>query len=170
MDSFNAAYSDGGDLDGEQLNERQRFRGFVAKLLEGDHDDLLYRAVWRDEARPICLFVENRYVYSPFWKFQHGRGGIDWETSFESGKIVFDEALHGGDTATVPSFLFDRLYMLRNQLIHGGATWNSSVNREQLESGVRSLGAILPAMADIMMTYPLEEWGRPFFPVIEETS
>lgn len=26
------------------------------------------------------------------------------------------------------SILFDRLYVLRNQLVHGGATWNSDVN------------------------------------------
>jgi hypothetical protein len=62
--------------------------------------------------------------------------------------------------------LFDRLYMLRNQLIHGGATWNSSVNRDQLRDGCEILGCLVPIMVDLMMDNPQEDWGRPFYPVI----
>jgi hypothetical protein len=31
--------------------------------------------------------------------------------------------------------MFDRLYTLRNQLLHGGATWNGAVNRAQITQG-----------------------------------
>ncbi|MEQ9039391.1 MAG: HEPN domain-containing protein [Silicimonas sp.] len=168
--AFNAAYSDGGDLDGERTGERQRFAEFFGKVLEHDFDHLLYRSVWNDEARPIRDFIDNRFVFSPFWNFQHGRGAEDWEARFESGRATFEEALQDGDTAVVLSFLFDRLYMLRNQLIHGGATWNSSVNRDQLECGVTLLGALLPAVAEIMMKFPMADWGRPFFPVVAPST
>ena len=63
--------------------------------------------------------------------------------------------------------LFDRLYMLRNQLIHGGATWNSTVNRDQLRDGSEILSYLLPIMVDIMMDNPQEDWGRPFYPVVD---
>ncbi|MCA2008623.1 hypothetical protein [Tritonibacter mobilis] len=62
--------------------------------------------------------------------------------------------------------LFDRLYVLRNQLIHGGATWNSSVNRDQLRDGVAILSVLMPVMIDIMMDNANEEWGKPFYPVV----
>lgn len=166
---FNAGYSDGADLDGEKLSERDRFRDFFGRLLDCDADHLLYRAVWKEEARPIRTFIDNRYVFAPFWTFHHGRGAPDWEARFEAAQVAFDAALHDGDTAVVLSFLFDRLYMLRNQLMHGGATWGSSVNRAQLDSGATLLGALLPVVADIMMTEPRDLWGRPFFPVVEET-
>lgn len=43
------------------------------------------------------------------------------------------------ETGTVLMILFDRLYVLRNQIIHGGATWNSSVNRDQVRDGARTV-------------------------------
>ena len=41
----------------------------------------------------------------------------------------------GGMTQKVMGIMFDRLYTLRNQLLHGGATWNSNVNRSQISQG-----------------------------------
>lgn len=40
-----------------------------------------------------------------------------------------DSALTGRWRRKTPTEVFMRLYTLRNQLIHGGATWNSAVNR-----------------------------------------
>ena len=50
--------------------------------------------------------------------------------------------------------VFDRLYVLRNQLVHGGATWNSSVNRAQVRDGAAILGFLLPVFVDLMMDNP----------------
>jgi hypothetical protein len=63
--------------------------------------------------------------------------------------------------------VFDRLYVLRNQLVHGGSTWNSSVNRDQVRDGAAVLGTLLPIFIDIMMDNPYRDWGRPFYPVVE---
>ena len=71
------------------------------------------------------------------------------------------------DTATILSILFDRLYVLRNQLVHGGATWNSSVNRQQVHDGAAVLGSFLPVFIDIMMDQADADWGAPYYPVIE---
>jgi len=57
---------------------------------------------------------------------------------------------------------------LRNQILHGGATWNGKVNREQIRDGVRILGRIVPAVVSIMMDNPEAEWGEPCYPVLEE--
>ena len=63
--------------------------------------------------------------------------------------------------------VFDRLYVLRNQIIHGGSTWNSSVNRRQVQDGVSVLSWLLPIFIDIMMDNPKQDWGKPFYPVVE---
>ena len=65
------------------------------------------------------------------------------------------------------SMLFDRLYVLRNQLVHGGATWNSSVNRDQVRDGARTLGFLVPIFVDLMMDNQGENWGLPYYPVVE---
>jgi hypothetical protein len=57
--------------------------------------------------------------------------------------------------------------VLRNQLVHGGATWNSRVNRDQVRDGAAVIGWLLPVFIDIMMDNPDCEWGRPFYPVVD---
>ncbi len=71
------------------------------------------------------------------------------------------------ETAKILSTLFDRLYVLRNQLVHGGATWNSTINRNQVRDGAAVLGWLVPIMIDIMMDNPDRDWGKPFYPVVD---
>ncbi|WP_316014368.1 HEPN domain-containing protein [Roseobacter sp. HKCCA0434] len=168
--AFNAAYSDGSDIDGPPASERDRFRAFFRRALDCDPEHRLYRTAWRDGGQPIRAFIDNRYVFSPFWTHHHGLGCDDWEDRFRKASALFEAALRDGETDLVLSFMFDRLYMLRNQLIHGGATWDSSINRDQLRSGVDLLGALLPVVADLMMSCPSEGWGHPFFPVVDPSS
>ena len=86
---------------------------------------------------------------------------------FDSSKRRFNGALARHDTRTILSMLFDRLYVLRNQLVHGGATWNSSVNRDQVRDGARILGFLVPIFVDLMMDNPDVDWGLPYYPVVE---
>lgn len=71
------------------------------------------------------------------------------------------------DTPTLLSILFGRLYVLRNQLVHGGATWNSSANRAQVRDGGALLGCLLPLFIDLMMDNPGHEWPMPNYPVVD---
>ena len=75
--------------------------------------------------------------------------------------------MSAGDAARILSILFDRLYVLRNQLVHGGATWNGSVNRDQVRDGAAVLGTLLPIFIEIMMDNPGQNWGKPFYPVVD---
>ena len=79
----------------------------------------------------------------------------------------FVRALRARDTVEVLSRVFDRLYVLRNQLVDGGATWNSRVNRDQVRDGAAILAFLLPVFVDVMMDNPGEAWGRPFYPVVQ---
>ena len=64
--------------------------------------------------------------------------------------------------------MFVRLYALRNQLIHGGVTWNSSVNRAQVRDGRALLARVLPVMLGVMMDCPERFEGKPFYPVVKD--
>ena len=43
---------------------------------------------------------------------------------------------------------FERLYVLRNQVMHGGATWHSSFNRDQIRDGANILGVSAETFVD----------------------
>ena len=59
-----------------------------------------------------------------------------------------------------------RLYTLRNQLMHGGATWNGQVNRAQITDGVAILECLVPIVIDLMLDHPLKFLGAPSYPLI----
>ena len=63
--------------------------------------------------------------------------------------------------------VFDRLYVLRNQLVHGGATWNGSVNRDQIRDCVAILADLVPVVIEVMMDNPGALWGEASYPVVE---
>ena len=112
--------------------------------------------------------MDNRFVFNPFWQHHNGIDGYeDWEARFNASVRSFTQAFQAGDTARVLSFVFDRLYVLRNQLIHGGATWNSGVNRAQVRDGAAILAFLLPVFVDLMMDNPDQDWGKPFYPVVD---
>lgn len=74
--------------------------------------------------------------------------------------------LSGGDTATVLSVVFSRLYTLRNQLMHGGATYNSSANRDQIRDCTALLEIVVPTIIEIMMDGAEELWGDAVYPLV----
>jgi hypothetical protein len=51
--------------------------------------------------------------------------------------------------------------------VHGGATWNSQVNRKQVRDGAEILLNLLPVFIDTLMSNSAEDWGAPYYPVVE---
>jgi len=166
--SFNAAYANNLE-DREGVGEQQLFNQFLGRLTDSDKEQQFYMLLWDRYAKDVRLFVENEYVYKQFWDFQNGLITEEqWQESFENSKHAFKTALGKKmDTKTMLSILFQRLYVLRNQLVHGGATWNGFVNRSQVESGAAILGDIVPVVIKLMMDHPNQLWGDPIYPVVE---
>lgn len=161
---FNALYA----KEIEEGSEREQFREFFAELIRMDAKHRIYDAVWRRFSQEIRLLMDNRYVFSPFWKFQAGVPGYDdWEERFMRSGRAIGAALSNHATDQILSILFDRLYMLRNQLMHGGATWNSDANRAQVRDGGAILGCLFPIFVDLIMDHPDEPWDMPQFPVVK---
>ncbi len=165
--AFNAVYAEDRQ-ETEWTPERESFREYFGKIVGLDADNVVYNAIWERFSQEIRVFLNNRYVFEPFWKFHNGAPGYDkWEDSFDRSKRAAGFALARRDTSAILSILFDRLYVLRNQLVHGGATWRSSVNREQVRDGRGIVAFLLPIFVSLMVSNPGEHWGAPYYPVVE---
>lgn len=113
--------------------------------------------------------LANRYVFAPFWHEQNGlHDHDDCEEKLAASQRQIATAMKQFDTGRILLVVFDRLYVLRNQLVHRGATWNSSINRAQVRDGAAVLGWMLPVFINIMLENPDRDWGKPFYPVIKE--
>jgi hypothetical protein len=167
--AFNAAYAN--DLgDQERPHEKQLFQRFLEKLADLDKDDVLYTLIWSEFPGSIRVLLDNQFVYQPFWDFHNGKiAEEDWKSGFERARNSASRALAGHKTVTVLAIILDRMYTLRNQLVHGGATWNSSVNRDQLRDCCAFLGKLVPYVIQLMMDNPNVLWGDACYPVVDES-
>jgi hypothetical protein len=165
--AFNAAYAN--EIHVQERSAEQRVFGrFVKKLVDLDNDEVLYELIWSEFPSSIRVLLDNQFVYQPFWDF-HNRliDEEQWKSGFKRARVAAHKALAGRNTAAVLSIVLSRMYTLRNQLIHGGATWNSSVNRDQLRDCSAFLGKLVPYVIQLMMDNPTTHWGEACYPVVE---
>lgn len=164
---FNAAYA-------QEMNSRTSqpeqglFIDFLQKLINLDKEDQIYTMLWGKYSSSIRLLLDNPYVYQPFWDF-HAEQGTDervWKDRFEQSKQTAGVALANKDSLTILRLVLNRLYVLRNQLVHGAATWNSKQNRQQMADGARFMGELLPLVIHLMMENSNRAWGEASYPVV----
>ena len=165
--ALNAAYSD--EIQRESTPEQTILDRFLSRLVELDRENLLYELVWSKFPGPFRTLLENRYVFQPFWDYRNGKiEERQWERSFAGARKKAHLALRDRSrTDTVLAIVLARLYTLRNQLIHGGATWHSSVNRDQVRDGTAILADLVPRVIHLLMANPEEDWGDPCYPVVD---
>lgn len=169
--SFNAAYANETELDSTgPLSERKQFTDLIDQMVALDKRGTLHATIWEQFRGPIAQLFQNRYIYRPFWLNQMGiAGNENWERRFRNSAERFVMSVKEKNTSLVLQELFERMYTLRCQILHGGTTWNSKVNRKQLRDSTAILRSLLPAMIEIMMDNEEADWGRPFYPVVPQS-
>jgi hypothetical protein len=164
--AFNAAHAQ--ELACLNLSEAATFSQFVSKICDLDQNKGLTKLVWDVYPSSIRLLLDNQYVFQPFWDQQNGHhNAVNWQEKFDKAKQQANTALAKQHTDKIIELVLTRLYTLRNQIMHGGATWNRQVNRSQLLDGANLLGKLVPIIIEVMMDNPLALWGGANYPVIE---
>ncbi len=163
--AFNAAYAN--ELGDISISESDLFDNFLKRLIDLDKNKNLYNVVWQQYTSAIRVLLDNHYIYQPFWHHHNGLQGYEnWQERFKLSKQAAHKALAANDTATVLSIVFKRLYTLRNQIIHGGATYNSSANRDQMRDASSILSELVPSIIEIMLDNANAYWGEACYPVV----
>jgi len=107
-------------------------------------------------------------LFQPFRDYHNGWiEEAGWRRQFETSKAAAKRGLAQQDTRRLLAVVLDRLYTLRNQLIHGGATWNSGVNRVQVNDGAAILALLVPTIIHLMIENAGQVWGNVCYPVVE---
>ena len=149
-------------------SERGMFGHYFEKIAKLDKSNLIYDEFWQRFSDSVRNLLGNKFVFQPFWNhYNHVPGNEDWEERFEKTKSMSLRALQNEDTEKILQLIFDRLYVLRNQVFHGAATWRSSVNRDQIRDSLNILAFLVPILIDLMMKNPQESWGQPCYPVVK---
>jgi len=161
--SFNSCYSI--DSNNHSLKpEKQKVNLLIEKLLEFDTKNVLYDLLFDKYRVEVKRLINNKFIYEPYWRSRK-EADIDWKASFTKARRSARISLEKGDTAKLLSIIIDRLYVLRNQLIHGGATYKGGVNRGQVRDAKDLLIDLIPTIIETM--FNKADWGEIFYPVVD---
>lgn len=161
--SFNACYA----VDINGLNskpEKAKLREFTSSLVQFDKTRL-YNLFWEKFSGPVKVLIENKFVFEKFWEYTRGES-IDYEEAFNKSIIHASNCLSKQYIEGLIEVVLERLYTLRNQLIHGGATYNSKLNRSQLRDACNIMQLLVPIIIDIMLENGEHDWGEIAYPVV----
>lgn len=187
--AFNAAYGTqftDPNPEGNAPSEFSKFRDFLMEILERDKKGEIAAILsGRRLAGRINHLLRNQYVFEPFWrslKTEIEEGGESWRTQFERRNAMvahnfskLNETLRSEAEVAclhnVLSEVFLRLYTLRNQVFHGGATYATGRGRKQVRDGAFIMATLVPVILDIMegdirKDPATEVWGEVAYPSV----
>ena len=172
--AFNAAYGsqlpDVNSTDNKTEKEKDRFTKFVKRILELDCEGAIKKDFYKKFTNPIRMLKDNPYVFSPFWAYiQERPQGKNWKSKFERENQALDKAFEKLDVFSVLKQVLERLYVLRNQIIHGGTTFAEGLGRDQMRDGSEIMSALMPEILKIMQKHIDKHpgsnvWGRLDYP------
>lgn len=162
--AFNALYAQNPHTSGQ--GEKASFKAFFETVI--GYDDKCKRTILAEIqgnlSKPIEVLMDNKYAFEPFWRYHNGvKRYANWETEFEEDKCKVKEALGKQDVYEILSVLFERLYVVRNQIVHGNATWNGGRNCDQLRDGANIMAFLLPLLITLVMDNPEMGLGKPYY-------
>ena len=172
--AFNAAY--GAELTGLDPDKRpkefDKFSNFLRQIIDRDEEGVLSESLWCTFSGPIRVLMENQYTYEPFWDATRGLPrGDDWERTLRRSNNGVFQAMGKQEVHRVLTEVFSRLYTLRNQIFHGGATFSTGWGQDQVRDGSRIMAALVPVVLEIMRV-DIERnldshiWGKVMYPRI----
>jgi hypothetical protein len=156
--SLNSAYSIHLDAYKNSGDEQLRSNFFSTLIRYGQNQ--IHEIIWERFSKEIRSILDNEFILTSYWS------DVDnWKVKLKNEKKEVQIALTDRtQTNYILLILFKRLYVLRNQIFHGGATWQGKLNRQQVKDGGNLLSYLVPIMLEIMMENPNEDWGDIAYP------
>ena len=158
--AFNALY---GQWDGEAkepVPDHVCWRHFVDRILSLDKDRSVID-ILRDH-KPLAMTIfEDEYLSRYYWKKPNEkRASRSRKTKFDARTWYLQE-----NWTLILDGLIERIYLLRCQLVHGAATYNSNLNRTSVRRCSQMMDHLVRAFLFVWIEHGADEdWGIMCYP------
>ena len=163
--AFNAMYGTL-DTDGKVAADTKIRNEFLVQLVWLDEEGAIYNTLWTLFSDQVRQLLKNQYVFQEYWDYTSGvEAAKSWKTKLNQSNKKAQKAI--GERRRVKdlvAIVFERLYTLRNQLMHGAATYQGSLNRQQVRDGANILNYLVPRVFLIILKNDQENWGEIIYP------
>ncbi|NHB56483.1 HEPN domain-containing protein [Acinetobacter shaoyimingii] len=166
MIAFNAIYAEETE---DMIRDQHSLKVFLNRIYHQDYEKKFYETLCGENAQTIQMFLESPYLYQGYWDYKNQKiNQMTWKQSFENEQIRILQAFRNKDACDILLMIFDRLFTLRSQMIHGGVSYKSSMNRKQLEDGCRILSSLMPTFIQVLIeNAEMMDVDKPYYPVVQ---
>lgn len=158
--ALNALYGQWSDTKCEPLPDMARLQTFMDRILDLDKEGRVVDAL--QEHKPLVMAIlDDEYLSRFFWE-EPGQ-----LRARKSRKVKYNAQTWyiEGRWKLVCDHLLKRIYLLRCQLVHGAASYGSSLNRTPLRRCTTMLEHLLPAILSVWIDDAADEdWGLMCYP------
>ncbi len=161
--AFNALYGQWDEERREPKGERESWRKFIDRIAAIDRQGQLIDAL-EQHKRLVVALCEDPFISGNFWN------NSNYDRRRQPKKKVFKvrEWYREKRWAMVLDEVFERIYLMRCQLVHGAATYGSKLNRKSLKHCVMMLRQLLPVVMLVLVDDGVDEdWGALCYPPVE---
>jgi hypothetical protein len=143
--------------EGDESQIGEDLDAFFAKLLVMHRRNMQQGGSILKEALASCrqdgaILIRDRFLVNNYWRGNQPAATLQAKLNREAGGAL--EALDDGDYRDFLAPLFRRISVLRNQIMHGCATYGPrSHGRASLEKAIRVLKVLVPAFYKLMRQY-----------------
>lgn len=156
--SFNALYGQNAPDDEEQARQRDVINQFLETMVVLDTESRIHEILEFLDL-DIDRFLSNWFVFKGFWTKYKDRMPFDYDT-FSARTWRYQS------TKEILKTVFERIYVLRNQVFHGSTTsvQSGTTGRRQLVEGFNIVQHLVPLFTYLTMVHDEHGWALPEFP------
>lgn len=158
--ALNALYARWDDRGRAPFADVESLKSFTSHIVRVDRDGRISETLSRHKRLVIAL-LEDALLSRSFWQEPTpGRAGKSSRAAFDARDWYLRK-----QWSLILERTLQRIYVLRCQLVHGGATCGGRLNRIALRRCSQMLSHLLPAIVLAMIDHgETEEWGPLCYP------
>ena len=147
--ALNALYGQARYAKDFESRDKEDFGEFVQRLAElrsgqSQLGQLINRKHVQIQAREL---IQNKHLWNEWW----GKKLDKYRERSGKRLVQFEKSLKNDDAAAFLSHLFERLQVLRNQIVHGSSSASTRKSRDALYPAILLLEEIVPEFIQLMI-------------------
>lgn len=158
--ALNALYARWDEQGRAPFADVESLRSFTSHIVRIDRDGRIAAAL-TEHKRLVIALLEDDFLTKSFWREPHRGRGAGPRHAAQEAREWFREQRW----SMLLERTLQRIYVLRCQLVHGGATCGGRLNRTALRRCTQMLGRLLPPIILAMIDHgEAEDWGPLCYP------
>lgn len=158
--AFNALYGQWDHDAREPLADNECWRHFIERMLDLDKGSHVVDALVENKPLVMSIF-EDEFLSRYFWQEPCGKRASQSKKTMYDARTWFIQ----GNWLLILDRLFERIYFLRCQLVHGASTFNGSLNRTAIRHCSQAMDHLMRAFLLVWINFGSDkDWGIMCYP------